>query len=190
MATRATELRFVSSNHHKISEATGILGASSIRVVPSSLKIEELQTQDTQKLIRDKVLKAFKEIGRPLFVEHTGLYLEHLGGFPGGLTQVFWDTIEADRFAELFGRLAASNKAKARTAIAYCDGRNIYHFDGEIDGIIADLPRGPRHFQWDCVFQPEGHAQTFAEMGSAKNDISMRKIALAKLVRHLTGTTP
>jgi len=187
MISHMTELRFVSSNEHKIKEATDILAPSSIRIIASPLKIEELQTPDTQKLIRDKVLKAFEVIGRPLFVEHTGLYLEHLGGFPGGLTQVFWDTIQADRFAELFGRLAASNKAKARTAIAYCDGRSIYHFDGEIDGIIADSPRGARHFQWDCVFQPEGHKETFAEMGPAKNDISMRKIALAELARHLAG---
>jgi XTP/dITP diphosphohydrolase len=190
MASHTTELRFVSSNKHKINEATEILASSSIRVIASPLKIEELQTPDTGKLIRDKVLKAFKDIGRPLFVEHTGLYLEHLGGFPGGLTQVFWDTIQADRFAELFGRLAASNKATALTAIAYCDGRSIYHFDGEIEGVISDSPRGPRHFQWDCVFQPEGHTQTFAEMGPAKNDISMRKIALVKLARHLIGTTP
>jgi len=59
MATRTFDVRFVSSNEHKIREATDILGAIGVRVVPISVKIEELQTPDTRKLIRDKVLKAF-----------------------------------------------------------------------------------------------------------------------------------
>ena len=105
------EIRFVSSNRFKIAEAQQILGKHSISVVPSALKIDELQTEDTSKLVRDKLLKAFRRIGRPLFVEHTGLYLDHLGGLPGGLTQIFWDKLQADRFAELFGKSAANPSA-------------------------------------------------------------------------------
>jgi XTP/dITP diphosphohydrolase len=179
------EIRFVSSNPYKIAEAQKILGGR-ISVLESKLKIEELQTTDTPKLVRDKLLKAYRQIGRPLFVEHTGLYLEHLGGLPGGLTQIFWDTLEADRFAELFGKVAPNNKATARTSIAYCDGRRMYEFDGDIAGEITAAPRGPRAFQWDCVFQPAGHSETFAEMGDKKNSISMRRAALEKLAAHLT----
>ena len=188
MAARALDVRFVSSNVHKLKEASEILSPVGVRVIPISLKIEELQTPDTQKLLRHKVLEAFHIVGRPLFVEHTGLYLEHLNGFPGGLTQVFWDTIQADRFAELFGHAPASSRVVARTALAYCDGRNIHRFEGDIRGTIVGSPRGSRDFQWDCVFQPDGQAQTFAEMGDVKNKISMRRIALAGFVRHLTGS--
>lgn len=76
------EIRFVSNNPHKIAEAKNILVSSSISVLKSKLKIEELQTTDTRKLVQDKLLKAYREIGRPLFVEHTGLALAHLGGLP------------------------------------------------------------------------------------------------------------
>lgn len=179
------EIRFVSSNLNKIAEAKQILEARKIVVVASALKIEELQTKDTARLIRDKVLKAFAQIGRPLFVEHTGLYLEHLNGLPGGLTQIFWDSLEADRFAELFGKLAPNHSVIARTAIAYCDGQKIYDFTGEISGEIVPEPRGKREFQWDCVFQPSGQTLTFAEMGEKKNDISMRRLALDSLASHL-----
>src|ERR1700685_3708062 len=102
MSTKS-EIRFVSSNRHKVAEAQEILGKQKIDVIAFSVKIEELQTTDTLKLVHDKVLRAFDEIRRPLFVEHTGLYLEHLHGLPGGLTQIFWDTLEADLFADLFG---------------------------------------------------------------------------------------
>jgi XTP/dITP diphosphohydrolase len=183
------ELRFVSSNQLKIDEAREILGAQDIDVVPSKLKIDELQTTDTAKLVNDKLLTAFRSIGRPLFVEHTGLYLEHLSGLPGGLTQIFWDSLLADRFAELFGKLSPNNRVIARTSIAYCDGKQIHNFEGEITGQITDVPRGPRDFQWDCVFQPDGYSQTFAEMGSQKNKISMRRAALDRLAEYLSKLT-
>jgi XTP/dITP diphosphohydrolase len=179
------EIRFVSSNPHKLAEAKQILDAGNIRVLKLDLRIEELQTTDTLRLVHDKLLKAYRQVGRPLFVEHTGLYLEHLGGLPGGLTQIFWDTLQADRFSELFGRLAPNTTAIAKTAIAYCDGRMLYDFDGEITGNVTAEPRGSRTFQWDCVFQPTGYSQTFAEMGDEKNRISMRRAALDKLAAHL-----
>jgi XTP/dITP diphosphohydrolase len=179
------EIRFVTSNAHKLAEAQEILGKHNVKVIESPLKIEELQTTNTKMLVHDKLLKAFKRVGRPLFVEHTGLYLDHLGGLPGGLTQIFWDTIQAERFAELYGKLAPNRKAIARTAISFCDGRKIHDFQGEVAGQIVEAPRGPRDFQWDCVFQPNGEKMTFAEMGDRKNEISMRRAALDEFATHL-----
>lgn len=179
------EIRFVSSNEFKIREAQEILGKQNIQVIGSSLKIEELQTTKTRALVRDKVLKAFAQVGRALFVEHTGLYLDYLGGLPGGLTQIFWDTLDADRFAQLFGGKESDPRSIARTTIAYCDGMNIHVFEGEIEGQIIATPRGPRGFQWDCVFQPKGETRTFAEMGPEKNNISMRRVALDQLAHYI-----
>jgi XTP/dITP diphosphohydrolase len=179
------EVRFVSSNKYKIREAAEILETAGVTVTSSAIKIEELQTKETDRLVRDKVQKAFEGLGRPLFVEHTGLYLAHLNGFPGGLTQIFWDTLSADLFSELFGKLAPVKSAIARTIIGYCDGKRIHSFSGEIAGTIVPEPRGPRDFQWDCVFQPDGYSTTFAEMGDEKNKISMRRKALDKFAAHL-----
>ncbi len=175
MSTR--ELRFVTRNEFKIAEATAILAGSGVRILPFQSAIAELQTDDTDALVRHKALEAFDLVRQPVFVEHTGLYLEHLNGFPGGLTQVFWDTLEADRFAELFGS-TKDTRVAAKTIIGYIDGKRFHRFEGEVQGRITPTPRGPRDFQWDCVFQPEGDEQTFAEMGDRKNEISMRRIAL------------
>ena len=177
-------LRFLSSNEFKIKEATGILKDVDIEVVPVKFKITELQTNDIDLLIKDKALKAFKEIGRPLFVEHTGLFLSYLNGLPGGLTQLFWDTLQADRFSELFGR-SSDPSVTAKTVISYCDGKNLHFFKGEIEGQISPSPRGKRDFQWDCVFIPEGFKETFAELGGKKNEISMRRKALDKFAEFL-----
>jgi XTP/dITP diphosphohydrolase len=183
------EVRFVSSNEHKIAEARAILSPRGVTVVPVSLKIEELQTTDTRQLVHDKLLKAYKQVGRPLFVEHTGLYISKVKGLPGGLTQIVWDALQADDFAGLFGSDSGSSPAEARTWISYCDGRQIVDCEGKVGGMIVSPPRGSRTFQWDCVFQPDGSEQTFAEMGARKNRISMRRAALDKLAAYVTGVT-
>ena len=53
------EIRFLSSNIHKIREVESILGSTGVRIFPISTKIEEIQTDDVQMLVRDKVLKGF-----------------------------------------------------------------------------------------------------------------------------------
>lgn len=179
------KLRFVSGNEFKIKEARVILGAACIEVIPIELSIEELQTVDASRLVRDKAARAFEKVGRPLFVEHTGLKLTALNGFPGGLTQIFWDTLREDRFSKLFGS-DEKGSVEAVTDVCYIDGKEFHQFVGSISGRVGKEPRGPRDFQWDCVFVPDGRDQTFAEMGTEeKNKISMRRRALAQLADFL-----
>jgi XTP/dITP diphosphohydrolase len=180
-------VRFLSRNNHKIAEAAAILGPLGVTVVPVHADIEERQTDDIEKLVREKAIEAFHKVGHPIFVEQTGLFIASLNGFPGGLTQVFWDTLQADRVCELFG----SGEVTARTRIGYCDGRGIHQFEGGIIGRIAPEPRGDRAFQWDCIFIPSGETETFAEMGPArKNAMSMRRRALDAFAAHLAGAGP
>lgn len=172
------KIRFVSRNEYKLAEAKVILDKVGIEIVPLKQTIEELQTIDASRLVRDKAFRAFSRIGRPLFVEHTGLRLKILNGIPGGLTQVFWDALEADKMSQLFGS-DEEGTVEAVTDLCYVDGRQFHEFKGTISGRISKAPKGPRDFQWDCVFVPDKFKQTFAEMGCGeKNKISMRKIAL------------
>jgi XTP/dITP diphosphohydrolase len=173
------KIRFVSKNEHKQTEVQEMLSEAGIEVVAVKDSINEIQTEDVNSLVRDKLLKAFDIVGRPVFVEHTGLYIETLNDFPGGLTQIFWDNLQADKFSSLLGS-ADNTKLTAKTVIGYCDSKNTHLFEGCISGRIAPEPRGSRAFQWDCIFVPEGDSETFSEMGSRKNEISMRKIAFDK----------
>jgi XTP/dITP diphosphohydrolase len=179
------KLRFLSRNRFKIDEAKRIFEPHGITVVPIKYPIEELQTENAKSLVRDKAIKAFKAVGYPLFVEHTGLYLDYLNGFPGGLTQIFWDKLRADKFAELFGQAPDKSRVTARTVIGYVDGKKVQFFRGEIAGKIAPKPKGRRDFQWDCVFIPDDYSKTFAEMGVKKDEISMRRRALDSFMKFL-----
>ena len=171
------DIRFLSSNIHKIKEVEAILRPVGVNVVATPIKIEEIQTEDVQRLVRDKVLKAFERIGRPVFVEHTDLHLP-------GLTQIFWDRLQADSFVSLVKNLG-SKIVTAKTVIGYCDSQSIRYFEGEVAGTVPDVPAGSRDFQWDCVFVPDGYSQTFSELGPQKNEISMRRIALDKFATYL-----
>lgn len=175
---------FLSSNQYKIKEVESILSADGIKVIPVSQKIDEIQNDDMQTIARDKALKAFKCIARPILVEQTGLLIDQFGNLPGGLTQIFWDSLQADKFSDFFSKNGAA-KVLAKTVLAYCDGKKIHVFEGEIEGNIVNPPRGDSAFQWDCVFEPLGYDKTFAEMGEEKNQISMRKVALEKLKKYL-----
>lgn len=177
----------MSGNEHKIREVRRILEPVGVDVVSLSRKIEELQTQDVNALVRDKLIKAFRQIGRPLFVEHTGLYLTGLNGLPAGLTQIFWDQLKVKGFADLVAALA-DDKVVAKSVIGYCDGRQMHLFEGVIKGRVPRAPAGPQDFQWDCVFIPDGHTKTFAEMGAGKDEISMRRLALDKFADHLKAS--
>ena len=178
------KIRFVTTNPLKAKEVETIIGDIGVSIVHAPIKIHEIQTENIEYIVRDKVLKAFQQIGRPVFIEHTGLYIESLSGFPGGLTQVFWDKLGPDKFSSLFGKLE-NTALKAKTVIAYCDAKNIKLFEGEINGNISPEPRGNQEFQWDCIFIPEGHDLTFAELGKKKNDMSMRKKAFEKFSKYL-----
>ncbi len=178
------EIRFLSSNVHKIREVETILEPIGVRVVPAPIKIEEIQTEDVYRLVRDKVLQAFGQIGRPVFVEHTGLHLPGLNGLPGGLTQIFWDRLQADAFVALV-KSTGSRLVTAKTVIGYCDSHTIHYFEGEVSGTVPDAPAGSRDFQWDCVFVPDGYSQTFAELGDIKNAISMRRLALDQFATYM-----
>ena len=167
---------FISRNKFKIKEVEKLLSGINVELIPIEHTIEELQTDDVRILLKHKILSAFKYVGRPVFVEHTGLYLEGLNGLPGGLTQVFWDKLEAELFSGLFCNLSPK-KVIAKTDIAFCDGKKLFSFHGEIAGILADSPCGCKDFQWDCIFIPDGYDKTFAELGDEKNSISMRKLA-------------
>jgi hypothetical protein len=58
------ELLFVTSNPNKVEEVQAILEPHRISVRGLDRKIEELQTDDGARLVRDKVLKAFKVVGQ------------------------------------------------------------------------------------------------------------------------------
>lgn len=105
---------FLSNNPYKIKEMQRL---ADFEFKAAKLKIDEIQSEDADKIIEDKVLKAYQKLRRPVFVEHSGLYINDFGRLPGGLTQIIWDSLQADKFCEYFGN-RPDTSATAKTVIA------------------------------------------------------------------------
>lgn len=177
-----TVLRFISSNENKISEYRELL--QPVEFTSLQLTIRETFSDDPRDVVREKLLKAYEMKRAPLFVDHTGLFIEELGGMPGPFTQLFWKQLQAEGILNLL-TCKDNRRALARTTIGYCDGRRIYFFEGEISGSVACEPAGSPS-TWMCLFIPEGFDITMAEMTpEQKNSVSQRRRAAEEFKKFL-----
>src|SRR6185436_6170020 len=110
-------------------------------------------------------------------VEDTSLAVDSLGRLPGTLIKWFLEAVGVAGLGELVAKYP-DHSATGRTVIGYRDAQgSVHYFTGEVRGQVV-TPRGDKGFGWDPIFQPEGHDQTFAELGpEVKNTMSMRQAA-------------
>jgi XTP/dITP diphosphohydrolase len=110
----------------------------------------------------------------PALADDSGLCVTALGGAPG-IYSARWAG-ESKDFAAAMARIAREVAASAKPrelgcwfisalAIAWPDGHT-EEFEGRIDGVLVDPPRGMAGFGYDPIFLPEGHTRTFGEMTS------------------------
>src|ERR1043165_3340180 len=137
-----TNIYMVTSNYEKGVESAMILSRFGLNLVVINEAISEALSVDVDEIIKKKAVSAFQIVGRPVFVEHGGLYIDALEGLPGGLSKPIVHILK-EKICKLIPSDESRN-AMARLCIAYCDGRKIHTFDGRIKGKIAleGLPGG------------------------------------------------
>jgi XTP/dITP diphosphohydrolase len=123
--------------------------------------------------------------------DDTGLEIDALGGAPGvyaaryaGENATYADNV-AKALRELQGVPPLRRTARFATVVVARapDGEELV-VRGEVEGLIADAPRGTNGFGYDSIFEPlEGDGRTFAEMSAdEKHAVSHRGRALRALV--------
>jgi inosine triphosphate pyrophosphatase len=191
VASRAAmDVTFVTSNARKLAEARAILGATpALTLTSRALDLPELQGEP-EDVARAKARRAAVVVNGPALVEDTSLCYDALGGLPGVYVKWF---LEKTGPEGLVDALAAydDKSAEALCVLAYATGPTDEAprtFVGRTRGRIV-RPRGSRDFGWDCVFEPEGRAETYAEMDAAtKNSISHRYRAFELFRAHVANT--
>ena len=173
------QLKFVTSNADKVREATDILGFSLDQV--SSIKIDEIQSDDINKIVIDKAKKSYDIIKLPVLVEDSGLIFTAWNGLPGPFIKWFETSVGCHGLLKMIDGFE-NREALAVCFVAIFDGKKLIVGKGEARGKIASSIRGVNGFGWDVIFIPEGHKKTFAEMASSeKNLISHRRLAFENL---------
>ncbi len=198
-----TATRFVlsSTNPAKAREISEVLedAGANIELVarPDDVPHVEETGDSLEANARLKAAALAAATGLPAIADDTGLEVDGLDGAPGVRSARYagpeaTDEDNVTRLLAELGERTANDEATRRgrfatVAIArWPDGREVAAL-GEVEGHIADRPRGSGGFGYDPVFVPdEGGGRTFAEMSPAeKHGLSHRGRAFRTLARGL-----
>ena len=183
------QIAFATSNKGKFSEAEKILKHFGINIVHQNLRVEEIRSDSIADVASAAALDAFAELGVPLFVEDSGLFIPSLDGFPGAYSA--WAFKKIGNRGML--KLAEGEPAEFRACIAYTpDGAEAKTFTGLVRGRLSEELRGSSGFGYDPIFIPEktpgiqySGEKTFAEVPEMKSALSHRVRALEKFGKYI-----
>jgi XTP/dITP diphosphohydrolase len=145
---------------------------------------DEVQSSDLEEVVR-KGMEELKSRGISDFIiDDSGLFIDHLNGFPGVWSSFVQGTIGNKGILTLM-----SGAGKRGATFKCCIGCSIGGKDiivtGVCGGVILEEERGSEGFGYDPIFSHDGQ-RTFAEIPiDEKNGISHRGNAVRLLVEKM-----
>jgi XTP/dITP diphosphohydrolase len=188
-------------NAHKTREIQRILGADfTVRDLSAYPEIPE--TVETGKTFEENAVLKATVVSRQLpglvVADDSGLEVEALGGAPGIYSARYAGQNASDKqnIDKLLAELARIERAK-RSARFCCvialarEGKLLGSFEGVVEGVIIDSPRGTNGFGYDPIFVPQEFEQTFGELPAhVKDRISHRGRAIRLFADRLAALRP
>lgn len=182
------EVYFVTGNKGKWEELRAMFPAE-INLFAHDLDLPELQSMDSEEIVRDKLERAFEVLKKPVIVDDVSAELAHLNGLPGPFIKYFENTLGKGALWKLVSH-TDNHALLTRCTLGYYDGTTYHIVHGEVAGKVVP-PRGENGFGFDFVFVPQGETRTRAEMPiEEKNQKSHRAAASKKLLKILAKHRP
>jgi XTP/dITP diphosphohydrolase len=186
------DLIFASHNENKVKEIRAILpkwvNILSLNDIGFHEEIEETGTT-LEENAQIKAETIYNQIGKNVFADDSGLFVDALEGAPGVFSARYAGTGNSeDNIAKLLNELKGESNRKAEFRATFCVIWNgqIHFLKGKVEGNILEDSKGSDGFGYDPIFVPNGYSQTFAEMVSTeKNSISHRHEAVQKLINFI-----
>lgn len=164
-------LTLITSNPNKVRELSEILKGAELET--KALDLREIQSFQTREVVEAKARQAFEEIQAPVLVEDVSFELDVLGGFPGPFVK-FWEKRAGYDLIASVAHEQQKEQAIVRCGVGYADAHDFLYAEAEIHGRFVPR-RGGEGWGFDYYFIPDGHEQTYSEMGpEKKNTISHR----------------
>ncbi|HEY0900015.1 MAG TPA: non-canonical purine NTP diphosphatase [Sphingobacteriaceae bacterium] len=185
-------LIFATNNLHKLEEVQHLVGDSftlkSLDDIGCTEDIAETGvTFQENASIKSQYI--FSHYGLDCFGDDSGLEIDALNGEPGVYSARYSGTRDMDQNLQLaLQKLGntANRRARFKTVISLILQGQEHFFEGTVEGVITDGPKGNGGFGYDPIFRPDGYDITFAEMPlEEKNKISHRARAMQQLVEFL-----
>jgi XTP/dITP diphosphohydrolase len=208
-----SRLLLATSNPHKLREIRSLLATAPVEIltladVPAVPEPAETGSTFEQNArlkacaYDEHVRESWPEAQRSPFLtmaEDSGLVVDALGGEPGVYSARFVspDATYAERFAEIYRRLAATKEPPPWTARFVCalavvnHGKTVFETQGVVEGHIHDRPVGDAGFGYDPIFFFPDYGSTFGEVSDEeKLRVAHRGHAFRSLARWLSEPPP
>ncbi len=194
------DIVFATNSDHKLAEVRSLAGEKFTIVSLSDAGIFTDIPEDQETIDGNASQKSwfiYNRIIQNCMADDTGLEVPSLNGEPGVFSARYarlgnpvfpeMDIVEGNIHKLLINLKGKRNRsARFRTVISLILEGKEFLFEGIVNGVILEEPRGSDGFGYDPVFLPDGHTRTFAEMLlSEKNLISHRALAIYKLIDFL-----
>ncbi len=179
-------LNVITSNMGKVREYQEVFHPLGIEVSHLKVPYDEIQSSDLEEVV-SKGMEELKKKGISDFIiDDSGLFIDHLKGFPG-----VWSAY-AQKTIGNAGILKLMKDIEERSArFKCCIGCNIKGKDiivtGICEGVILDEETGTEGFGFDPIFSHDGKL-SFAEISMEdKNLVSHRGNAVKLLLDDIDG---
>ena len=194
MSSLPPRLIIATRNAHKTAEIQDVVGETfevlDATAFPNCPEIEETGTTFLENA-RLKALGISERLKGWVLSDDSGLEVDALDGAPGVYSSSYGGeegnhSLNNQRLMkEMEGREPRTARFRCTMVLAR-DGREEAHFSGTVEGRLIKELRGSQGFGYDPLFIPEGHEQTFAELGpEVKSGLSHRARALRQAVDFL-----
>jgi inosine/xanthosine triphosphate pyrophosphatase family protein len=134
-------IAFASSNKEKFAIAQVVCEQANITVEQIFLDIDEIQGEDPETIVKDKVQRAYEQYGKPVVVSDDSWSVPSLNGFPGAYMKSINYWFGAGDWIHLMDGIT-DRTIVLQQFLAYTDGRETIIFKNEIPGIILESPKG------------------------------------------------
>ena len=187
------ELIFATHNENKVIEIKNLIQKNIKLLSLSDIGFKDEIIEDGKSLHENSLIKAKyikSKYGMNCFADDTGLEVQSLNNEPGVYSSRYagYPINSNNNIKKLLENLSGFNNknARFRTVISLIISKNIFSFEGIINGKIIHEIRGNSGFGYDPVFIPSGYNKTLAELSlKEKNTISHRSIAINKMMNFL-----
>lgn len=193
------QLIVASGNAHKVEEFDGLLDDCGFEVLSAKVcggmpdVLEDGDTFEANARIKALALRAIVPKEAWIVSDDSGLEVDALDGAPGIYSARYAGESASDLhnlnklLLELEEQPSAQRAARFRCVLCLIDPSGSERFfEGACEGRIAKAPAGAEGFGYDPVFVPEGHSESFAELGeSIKSKLSHRALAVLAMRRCL-----
>lgn len=159
---------FVSGNERKLRDLQAACTEFDIPVEQLSLPIDEIQSDDFEKIIRHKARQAYMSAGKPVVVNDSFWNIPALKGFPGAYMKEVTHWFSPDDFLALMAT-KSDRSISCTDTLMYFDGKRSKLFSKVHWGTITDTPRGDG-LAIERVIVMQGQHETVAEANNRTDE--------------------